>query len=47
MLEKDLVALKKDLTQFSNEYGHRQEDDMRRAIKKVIDRLAFYIDTEG
>jgi len=47
VLEKDLVALKKDLTQFSNEYGYRQEDDMRRAIKKVIDRLAFYIDTEG
>ena len=46
MTEKDLVSLKKDLTQFSNEYGYRQDDDMRRAIKKVIHRINFYIETE-
>jgi len=46
VLDKDLTALKKDLTQFSNEYGYRQDDDMRRAIKKVIDRISFYIELE-
>lgn len=41
MTDRDLIILKKELSRFEREYGHKQEDDMKRSIKKVIDRIEF------